>query len=138
MSGAHRTMGGDALRYLLTGGVVYLVDLATYLLLHGLSPDRYAAANIAGKIAGAATGFVLHNLFTFAGRKQLGGASRAVRYVALLLLNLTASAGLLWLAVERLGLPATPARIAIDILVIAASFLASRRFVFARSAAVRA
>jgi putative flippase GtrA len=122
-------MIGQMTRYGAVGLFVYAVDLLTYWLIQTTAPALYLLANVAGKAAGAATGFVLHKNITFAGDQQHRTERQALLYVLVLGLNMAGSSVLLWLAV-RLGAPATPARIAIDMLVIATSFLASRFLIF--------
>lgn len=122
-------MIGQLARYGGVGLVVYAVDLATFWAIATLAPTLYLAANVAGKAAGAATGFVLHKRITFAGTQRHRAPRQAAMYAALLAFNMAASSALLWLAVS-LGAPAKPARIAIDLFVIATSFLASRFVIF--------
>jgi len=120
---------GQVARYGAVGLVVYAVDFLTYWLIHAFAPALYLLANVAGKAAGAATGFVLHKNVTFVGDQQHRTERQALLYALVLALNMAGSSALLWLAV-RVGAPTTPARIAIDMLVIATSFLASRFLIF--------
>lgn len=122
-------MIAQAVRYGGVGVIVYAIDLAIYALCVALAPASYLAANIAGRAAGAFAGFFLHKHVTFAGEQRHATARQALAYLTLLATNMAASSGLLWLLVG-MGFPATPARIAIDVVVIATSFIVSRLLVF--------
>ncbi|MFM9979207.1 MAG: GtrA family protein [Sphingomonadaceae bacterium] len=122
-------MIGQLSRYGAMGLIVYAVDFLTFWLIHAIAPSLYLIANVAGKAAGAATGFVLHKTVTFAGEQQHATGRQALLYALVLGINMAGSSALLWLAVG-LGAPTTPARIAIDGIVIATSFLASRFLIF--------
>lgn len=117
-------------RYLLVGGVVYLVDLAVYAAMVHLVPHAYLLANGMGKIAGAALGFILHKRFTFFGGQRDGVERQVLSYAGLLAFNLALSSALLWFAVGAVGADALIARVAIDGLVILMSFLGMRLWVY--------
>lgn len=117
-------------RYLLVGGVVYLIDFAVYAAVVQVSPQTYLLANGMGKIAGAALGFVLHRRFTFSGAHRDGAERQILFYAGLLLFNLALSSTLLWFALVVVGADALIARVAVDGLVILMSFLGMRLWVY--------
>jgi putative flippase GtrA len=116
-------------RYGGVGLIVYAIDYGTFWLIATFVPAQFLLANIAGKAMGAATGFVLHKRFTFAGQQQHRTGRQALLYAAVLTVNMVGSSALLWLA-AHLSLPIKPSRIAIDALTIAVAFLAGRFVVF--------
>ncbi len=118
------------LRYFLVGGIVYLCDLAVFALLLAAAPAAHLVANLAGRIAGAAVGFVLHRQFTFSWAHRDGQARQALAYVSVLIANIAASTILLWLAVDKAGFDPLIARILVDAIVIGAAFVAGRHFVY--------
>jgi putative flippase GtrA len=125
-----QTLPHQAVRYGLVGILVYLLDLGTYGAIVTAEPSAYLAANAAGKVVGAATGFVLHRRFTFSWEQKARPGAQALSYFGLLLFNLTLSAGLLWLAVAVLGFDRLPIRVAVDAIVIAVAFLGMRHWVY--------
>ncbi len=119
-----------ATRYALVGLIVLGTDFAVYSGLLFLIPGQFLPANVAGKIAGAALGFVLHRHVTFRWAQRDGAARQFVSYLAVLGFNLLLSSGLLWLAIERLGANEYFAKIAVDIIVIGSAFLLSRLWIY--------
>ncbi len=117
-------------RYAVSGGVVYAIDLAVFVLLNAVAPEHYLLTNLAGKLAGAFAGFFLHKYFTFAGPQAMQTRYQFIAYAALLGFNLALSAALLWALVDQMMAPTMPARIAVDIVIIMTSFLASRQIVY--------
>lgn len=119
--------------YVAVGGFVYLVDLGSFGAVIWVWPDQHLAGNTLAKIAGAATGFVLHKYLTFAGDQSDPVRKQAVRYVALLTANIIGANLLLYIFIDLLVLPTLPAKIAVDALVIVSSFFISRHLVFKKT-----
>lgn len=117
-------------RYGLVGLAVVAADFLVYLAGLALFPDAYLAGNVCGKATGALLGFVLHKRFTFSWRQKDSGARQFVSYIALFLANLAISSALLWLLVGRIGANAVIAKVMVDVVVIAISFIASRLWVY--------
>lgn len=124
-----RSLAHQVGRYLLVGLAVYAVDLSTYAMIIWLAPDGYLLANVCGKLAGAASGFLLHKHLTFGGPQRHGADRQLIFYGGLLLFNMAGSSGLLWLVVAQGG-DKLIARIAIDCLVVMFSFLAMRLLIY--------
>jgi putative flippase GtrA len=118
------------MRYFMVGGVVYLSDLAIFALVLAAAPAAHLIANLAGRVAGAALGFVLHRQFTFSWAHRDGRARQALAYISVLLANIAASTVLLWLAVDKASIDPLVARMLVDAVVIAAAFVAGRQFVY--------
>jgi putative flippase GtrA len=114
----------------LVGIFVFALDYATFAAMLWAIPGNHLIANIAGKVAGAASGFVLHKNITFAGAQRDGAGQQALSYTMLFAFNLTMSTGLLWLLVDHWQLNAYWSRLAVDVLVIISSFTGSRLFVY--------
>ncbi len=120
----------QVMRYGLVGLLVLALDYAVFAGLLSLLPGQHLAANIAGKIVGAAAGFVLHKYVTFAGAQADGTGKQALSYAVLLGFNLMLSSVLLWLLVDRLALNAYGARLFVDAIVIGVSFLGAKLWVY--------
>jgi len=124
--GAHHQL----LRYGLVGGVVYGSDFMAFAVTLWLSGNLYLVANIVGKIAGAAVGFVLHRQFTFSWKQRDGLTRQALLYTGLLLANMVGSSLLLELLVDVANIDAYLARFFVDTIVIATSFVAGRLWIY--------
>ena len=114
----------QTLRYGAVGLVVLAVDIGVYLLSLMLLPGAWLPANIAGKAAGAATGFFLHRNVTFRGAAEGSRARQGASYVA------PRNVTLRWLLVEWLSVDAYLAKFATEIIVIGVAFVLSRTLVF--------
>ncbi|MFC4349556.1 GtrA family protein [Kordiimonas lipolytica] len=126
-----KSVFGQAARYIFVGPVIYGLDYLTFVLITYLATGQYLWANVAAKLVGAGTGFLLHKYYTFAGVHAHAGAHQAVRYGLLLGFNMGLATALLYLAVQMLTFPPLVAKVGVDIVVIGCSFLISRAFVFA-------
>ena len=110
-------------------GILYLF-YAVFAGLLSLFPGQHLAANIAGKLSGAAAGFVMHKYFSFAGPQADKTAQQALSYVLLLSFNLMLSSAMLWLLIDWLRLNAYASRFCVDAIVIGVSFLGSKLWVY--------
>ena len=118
------------LRYGLVGGVVYGSDFTAFAVTIWLAGSIYLAANVIGKITGAAVGFVLHRQFTFSWEQKNGLTRQALLYTVLFLANIASSSMLLWLLIDVVNINAYLARLFVDTVVIAASFVAGRLWIY--------
>lgn len=121
---------GQVARYAVVGLLVLALDYSLFAGLLSIFPGQHLAANIAGKLGGAAAGFFMHKYVTFAGAQADGAGRQAMSYAMLLGFNLMLSTGLLWLLVDRLELNAYGARLFVDGVVIALSFVGSKLWVY--------
>ena len=117
-------------RYGLVGLVVLAADFGVYSLLLALFPGQFLAANLCGKLTGAAFGFVLHRHVTFRWAQRDGAARQVAAYLAVLGFNLLLSSALLWAAIRLLGANAYLAKLGVDIVVVGTAFLLSRLWVY--------
>lgn len=124
---------GELVRYGLVGLLVLAIDYALFAGWLMAVPGQHLAANIAGKLAGALAGFFLHKYVTFAGVQRDGAGRQALSFALLLGFNLLLSSGLLWLLVDQLQANAFAARLCVDGVVIAMSFLGSKLWVYRKA-----
>lgn len=115
----------------MVGGIVYLVDVLVFVAILQLAEHGHLVANVVGRFAGAATGFVLHRWFTF-GATERGISGQAMGYVVVFFANLALSTALLGVGVDILGLPPVLTRLSVDVFLIVMTFLAFRFVVFRR------
>jgi len=99
-------VGGQLIRYALTGGFVTALQAAVYWVLADRADIHPQLANFLGYLVAVASGYVLHGRFTFRGH---GGRdrplARGARFVAVSLLSLGLNALWVWLCIDRLGWP---------------------------------
>lgn len=90
--------------FVLVGAVQLALDWAVLVALSALGVPA-AAANLAGRVSGAALGYWLNGLITFAadGQARLG-RNRALRFLAVWLLLTALSTALIGAIAARLGL----------------------------------
>lgn len=124
-------LAAEGVRYCLVGGIVYLVDVLVFVAILQLAEHGHLVANVVGRFAGAATGFVLHRWFTF-GATERGISGQAMGYVVVFFANLALSTALLGVGVDILGLPPVLTRLSVDVFLIVMTFLAFRFVVFRR------
>ena len=128
--GVNQSAMHQAARYGLVGACVFTTDLAIYWLVLQAAPPAYLAANAAGKLAGAGLGFVLHRRFSFSWRQKDRGSRQLVSYLCLFAANLALSSALLALLVGRFDVHKLVAKVLVDAVVIATSFVVSRHWVY--------
>ncbi|WP_409298266.1 GtrA family protein [Pseudomonas sp. KCJK8993] len=116
-------------RYLVIQVLAYGLDMGGFVLLfshYGIDP---LMSNVASKILAALFAFFAHRSFTFGVVERAGSLQQAVRYFALLALNVPLSAlvlsGLLWL------IPlAVAAKFVSDVICVFFNYGLSKRYVF--------
>ena len=122
----------QAARYAAVGLVVLAADFLIYSAILLVVPERFVAANLAGKVAGAALGFVLHRTVSFRWTQRDTATRQLLSYLVVLGFNLLLSSLLLWLAIDRLGANPYLAKLAVDIVIVGSAFLLSRLWVYRR------
>jgi putative flippase GtrA len=117
-------------RFGVVGIVVVALDYMVFAALLWAMPGYHLAANVAGKVAGAVSGFVLHRQITFAGQHRDGAGRQVMSYALLFAFNLVMSSCLLWLLVDYLRFNTYWSRLCVDALVVITSFTGSRLWVY--------
>jgi putative flippase GtrA len=125
-----RVLTGQMVRYTAVGLLVLALDYAVFAGLNMAFTGQHLFANIAGKLTGAAAGFVLHKYISFAGAQAASTQRQALSYAMLLAFNLLLSSTLLLLLVDWLALNAFAARLVVDAIIIGVSFLGSKFWVY--------
>ena len=128
--GVNQSAMHQAARYGLVGACVFATDLGVFWVVLQAAPPAYLAANVAGKIAGAGLGFVLHRRFTFGWQQKDRGSRQLVSYLCLFAANLALSSALLALLVCGFAVHKLVAKVLVDAVVIATSFVVSRYWVY--------
>ncbi|WP_086150605.1 glycosyltransferase [Cellulosimicrobium sp. KWT-B] len=111
------------------------VDVVALLVLHALTGSLLAAV-VGARLLSAGVNFAVNRRLVFPGGRDLPLRVAAARYVALAAVLLAASYGLLAL-LTGIGLPLLAAKVGTDVVLVATSYEAQRRVVFAPLSADR-
>ncbi len=124
-------MLAQLLRFGIVGGLATLVHVLAALSARAAFGLTEQKANLIGFCVAVLVSYIGHMRFTF----DIRGGSRAqfLRFVVMSGLSLAISSGLVWLVTAQLGFSFTVAMGAVVVLVPAASYLAMRLWVFART-----
>ena len=97
-----RMLANEVLRFLLSGGSLFVLDFTIFSVCHFYIGLEIWLAELIGRGTGATTGFFLHKLFTFAnpkGKSAVSTQKQGIGYTATALFNLAFSPFLVsWLA----------------------------------------
>ncbi|ALO36433.1 hypothetical protein CMT41_18055 [Colwellia sp. MT41] len=118
------------IRYLISGGGVFILDFSVFLLLFEWFEFSAAMANIISKGIGASTGYVLHSYYTFSWKKNKNTKRAAFDYALLTLTNVIISTLLLFLLIDIQHWSPVTWKILVDIFVILVAFFVARYFIF--------
>ena len=119
------------IKYLLIGGIAWIVDFLTFVL--SFSELGIVWAQAAARINGALVGFIGHKLFVFEDRRttQRLLLMQAIKYLILWCVSYGLSTGgILWL-MDVMSIHPVVAKFIVETIVIAVNFLAMKRFIFA-------
>jgi putative flippase GtrA len=126
---------GQFVRFCLVGAsntaLTYLI-FTTLTRLMGPWAGRAAVAQAVGYPAGVLWSYWLNSRWTF--RAVDHARKRFTRFVGVQAVLMAASAALIGLLVDRLGLPATPAWFGVTVVITAINFVVTRVWVFGRIA----
>lgn len=118
--------------YLLVGAVAWLVDLAVYHFIWPLA--GIAAAQLAARITGAITAFLLNRSKTFQIKNEMAGfVPQAIKYGVLLALNWVVSVGLIYAVYRGLGIHPVTAKIFVDIIIVPSNYFVLKHWIFPQS-----
>jgi Predicted membrane protein len=124
-------IGGQLVRYALTGGFVTALQAAVYWVLAQSLAVHPQLANVCGYLVAVASGYVLHGRFTFRGHGRRDQPLRqAVRFGIVSLLSLALNAFWVWLCVQRLNLPLWTPIPLMGLVTPAMVFVLNRQWVF--------
>jgi len=116
-------------RYLAVQVAAYGVDMGGFLLCTGVLGWPPGWANVLAKAAASVFAFACHRGFTFTGASSGSTRAQALRYFAVLALNVPLSSAVLLLLLHWIPVPAA-AKFVADVLVLAFTYWVSKRFVF--------
>jgi putative flippase GtrA len=115
--------------YVVVGLVAWLVDLVVFYALWPLV--GIAAGQLAARIAGAVTAFLLNRSKTFqAGGDAFGIASQATKYVLLLALNWVVTVGLINFSVQAANLNPLTSKILVDMIIVPSNYFVMKHMIF--------
>lgn len=124
------------MRYFSVQLIGYGVDVGGFLVLYHLLGMAPLLANLVSKPAAATFAFYGHRLFTFDLQENRDIRAQAIKYVGLLLLNIQVNS-LILATFLYCRLPATPSKIAADVICVVLTYWVMKHVVFRRSAVSR-
>lgn len=128
-AGRDRASRQSPIRYLLAGGLLFLIDFAVTRTLYVELRQPLELAQWAGRLAGAGAGYWVHRLFTFQVAGQLIGRAK-LRYWLVAAGLWVVSPLLLKVAINAIPDNLFLAKIAIECVLVSASYLLLRHYVF--------
>lgn len=134
MDAPRRPQAGAFLRFLVVGGLSYVVDLGSLLFLYGLAGAPLAAATTGAFAIAFVLTFTLNRLWVFDAAS--GGVSgQVVRYLALVGLNYLATLVIV-LGLTAAGAPVAVSKTVAVAVIAVANYFLYRHFVFREPARV--
>ena len=121
-------------RFVVVGCANFVVSFAAFYAAYTYLPlpessGRGAAANVLAYCAGLVNSFVLNRIWTF--RAEGGVAAHALKFVSLNAVTLVASTLIVWLLVDRAGLPALAVWLPLTLAILATHYLGMKHWAFA-------
>jgi putative flippase GtrA len=124
------TLGAQAARYLVVGGVAFVVDYALLVLLTELAGVNYLASAVFAFVAGLAVNYVLCTKFVFAGRTLSNRGVEFAVFAAIGVVGLGLTELILWCGEEVVGLDYRLAKFVAVAVVLAWNFGVRRAVLF--------
>jgi putative flippase GtrA len=118
-------------RFLVVGCANFVVSFAAFYLSYRHLPleGRGAVANVVAYGAGLLNSFVLNRIWTFRAQGHVG--VHAAKFVLLNAATLVSSTAIVWLLVDRAGLPALLVWLPLTLAILAAHYLGMKHWAFA-------
>lgn len=123
-------------RYVIVQVLAYGIDMGIFLLLMSTESIEILSANVVGKLAAGVFAYFCHRKLTFKMRGPEDRMKQAIRYFALLLVNIPTSALVLYLVLHAVSI-STLAKFIADVVLLLATYLITKKFVFSRSVGER-
>ena len=117
------------LRYNLVQVSAYVFDIAIFMGVVFLLPERLALANFCGKAFAGIYAFIFHKYFTFQSVGDGGGKGEALRFALLLIFNSVLSTYLLLLFTPYIK-DTFFSKVLADVVCVVMSFLLANKLVF--------
>jgi putative flippase GtrA len=123
--------GHPAPRYLLAGGVTFLIDIGSLRLLHGVAGIPLVPATVGAFCVAFAFNFTVSRRWTFAASASEGRAHRQLaRYLAVVAANLASTVAIV-AGLSSFGLNYLIAKVVAACVNAVGNFFASRHWIFA-------
>ena len=135
-SGSHFRPVADSLRiyapllkFLASSLLAFVIDTAAFLVLTAVT-DSVLLAVVGARAVSSAVNFLVNRHLVFRHGRERQATRTGVRYFALALTLLTANLALMS-ALDHLAVPAVPAKLLVEALLLAVSYSVQHRFLFA-------
>ncbi|MCB1842074.1 MAG: GtrA family protein [Halioglobus sp.] len=117
-------------RYLVAGGLAFIVDVAIFQAAIVLLGLHYLVANVGGYVGGLLIAYSLNTRWVFSYRRIQRGWLEITLFCALLLVGLALSQGVLMLLVEVVGAPPLAAKVVAGFFLMVFNFVARKTLLF--------
>lgn len=128
----------EIVRYLVAGGLAFVVDVAIFQAALVLFDMHYLVANVGGYFGGLLIAYHLNTRWVFSYRRIQRGWLEITLFCALLLVGLALSQGVLMLLVEVVGAPPLAAKVVAGFFLMLFNFVARKMLLFSPARATRA
>jgi putative flippase GtrA len=119
------------IRYVIIQLLAYVVDMMGFILILKFDIFGSIIANVIGKSLAGVFGFIAHRNYTFGSNDRADKKRQAIRYFAVLALNIPISTGILSVFLNWINEPVI-AKFLADCIVVGLSYLLSKHFIFTR------
>ncbi|MFI0351615.1 GtrA family protein [Actinomadura sp. 9N407] len=130
----HRMLEHSLLRYLVIGGLSFVVDFGTLYAVHGVLRVWLPAATVTAYLMALAVNFGLNRLWAFGGAAATAVGRQLARYLFLVAVNIAVTA-LVVPGLAALGVQYLAAKVIATAGLVVVNYVAYRTWVFGRSAA---
>ena len=117
------------LRYIAIQVSAYGIDVGAFLILLTTEQVTPVFANVMAKIAAGIFAFLAHRHFTFSAARGTAAGGQAVKYFALLLINIPVASAILALLLIFVYEPVLVKLVA-DVICVGMTYLLSKKFIF--------
>lgn len=117
-------------RFLVTGGVVFIIDFLSFFLIFNIQNDLYILAVVVGRCSGLVSGIFLHRKFTFPGKFQKSLKVQGLQYLLLAFINVIISVCVVYISHEIFSVNEIISRLIADVIIVIISFVGGKVFVF--------
>ena len=132
LTGEQRRVGGQLVRFAISGGLVTALGLAVYAAIALWQRGSPQLANLVAYLVAAGTGYVMHSRWSFRGHGARDRvAARTARFAIVSVLSLGLNSLWVWLITQRFGLGPEWPMLPMLFVTPLATFTLNRAWVFA-------
>ena len=131
-------MNAEVTRYLIAGGLAFLVDFGILYFCTEVLHLHYLLSNVVGYSAGLAVAYLLNTRWVFSFRRYKSTILELLFFNGIVIVGLALSEAIMSLSVEILGLNYLYAKIIASFFVMIFNYVAKKYFLFSPAPSTRA